>query len=47
MCDADRKLARLRSQEQELEITVLTFIESDTQCYGKTFDIPPMAFHQL
>ncbi|MFN5728510.1 MAG: hypothetical protein ACK48D_17670, partial [Pseudanabaena sp.] len=42
ICDADRKLPRLRSQEQELAITVLVFIKSDTQCYKKTFDIPPI-----
>ena len=42
ICDADRKLPRLRSQEQEIAITVLVFIKSDTQCYKKTFDIPPI-----
>lgn len=37
ICDADRKLPRLRSQEQELAITVLVFIKRDTQCYKKNF----------
>ena len=37
ICDADRKLSQLRSQEQELAIAVLTFKQRYLQCYRKNF----------